>query len=389
MLVLVASGWILLPFPRRPTGWEEIVWAIGFGMGFTTLGAILVDRRPRESVSRIALAIGLAVVGAVALRAFAVGAEARPGPTPAAAAVAANLSASVQFVAFLAAGAFLLVRFPDGRHPSRLANAVDVALALMVASAVVQLFIPGPVATSWMAPVDNPIGIAALAGLHESPIGGLWLALYAGSVVLAVMEVASRYRRADAIVRAQIRWVVAAGAVPSLLVPLIFVVDWLWSVWFLSTVLLPVAIGVAVLRYRLFDIDRIIGRTITYAVITAILAAVFVAANLVLVRLFAEATRSNTLIVAASTLLVAALFQPIRRRVQAPIDRRFNRAHLDSERVVGSFARRTRDEVDLARLRDAVVSATVEAMGPAGAGLWLRRDDQRAPHQPAGGAPSP
>ena len=173
-------------------------------------------------------------------------------------------------------------------------------------------------------------------------------------------------------VRAQIRWVAAAGAVPLALVPFIIAADWLWSLWFVSTMLLPLAIGVALLRYRLFDIDRIVGRTIAYAIVTAILAGVFVVVNLALVALFADATRSNTLVVAASTLLVAALFQPIRRRVQAPVDRRFNRAHLDAERVVGAFARQTRDEVDLERLQDVVVDTIERSVAPSATGLWLR-----------------
>jgi uncharacterized membrane protein YbhN (UPF0104 family) len=142
--------------------------------------------------------------------------------------------------------------------------------------------------------------------------------------------------------------------------------------------LLPFALGVALLRYRLFDIDRIIGRTIAYAIVTAILAGVFVTANLVLVALFADATRSNTLVVAASTLLVAALFQPIRRRVQAPVDRRFNRAHLDATRVVDSFARKTRDEVDLDRLQGAVIETVDRSVAPTGIGLWLRPARNRA-----------
>jgi hypothetical protein len=377
MLVIVASGWILLPFPRRPTGWEAVVWVIGFGVGFTTVGAILVDRRPREPVSRLTFAIGIAVIAAVALRAFAVWAEARPGPIPPVAVVAANLSGALQIVAFLAAGSFLLVRFPDGRHPGRLAGAVDVLAALIVGAAGLQLLMPGLVDVGWLSPVENPIGIPALSALSGVSVAVIGLTIYAVSAVLAVLEVWLRYRRADAVVRAQIRWVVAAAAIPMLLVPLISLVDWMWTVWFLSTILLPIAIGIAILRYRLFDIDRIIGRTIAYAAVTAILAAVFVTANLVLVRLFADATRSNTLVVAATTLLVAALFQPIRRRVQAPIDRRFNRAHHDGERVIARFARRTRDEVDLVRLRQAVVTAADEAIAPTTAALWLRQPGTR------------
>src|SRR3954451_11607846 len=355
MLVIVLSGWVLLPFPRRPTGWEEIVWAIGFGAGFASVGALLVDRRPREPVSRITLAIGLMVVASVGLRAAVVWLDARPGELPPIATLAVIASQSPTTLAFLTASGFLLVRFPDGRHADRLTALVDALVALIVLAVILQALVPGPVETSWMEPLDNPIGIAALAPLREAALGGFALALYGASLLFAVLEVVARYRLADAVVRAQIRWVAAAAAVPMLLIPFILVADVLWTLWFLSSMLLPVAIGVALLRYRLFEIDRIIGRTIAYAIVTAILAGVFVVANLVLVTVFAGATRSNTLVVAGSTLLVAALFQPIRHRVQAPVDRRFNRAHLDAERVVDTFARRTRDEVDLDRLQAAVV----------------------------------
>ena len=372
MLVIVVSGWILLPFPRRPTDWEEIVWAIGFGAGFTTVGALLVDRRPRESVSRITLAIGLMVVTAVGLRALAVWLDARPGDIPPVAGVAAVGSQALTTFAFLTAGGFLLVRFPDGRHRDTLSAIVDVLVLVMAGAVLLEALTPGPVESSWITPVDNPIGIPALGALDGSVFGGVALVVYAASLVIAVVEVVARYRRADPIIRAQIRWVAAAGAVPLALIPFILLADSLWSLWFVSTMLLPIAIGVAVLRYRLFDIDRIIGRTIAYAIVTAILAGVFLAANLLLVAMFAGVTGSNTVVVAASTLLVAALFQPIRRRVQAPVDRRFNRAHLDAERVVGTFARQTRDEVDLERLQDAVVLTVKQSIAPNATGLWLR-----------------
>jgi hypothetical protein len=372
MLVIVLSGWILLPFPRRPTGWEEIAWAIGFGAGFVSVGALLVDRRPHEPVSRITLAIGLMVVASVGLRAAVAWLDARPGELPAAATLAVIASQSLTTLAFLTAGGFLLVRFPDGRHPDRLSALVDALVALIVVAVVLQALVPGPVETGWMEPLDNPIGIATLAPLRGSPLGAFALTLYATSLLAAVLEVAARYRQADVVVRAQIRWVAAAAAVPMVLIPFILVADWLWTLWFLSSMLLPVAIGVALLRYRLFEIDRIIGRTIAYAIVTAILAGVFVAANLGLVAIFAGAIGSSTLVVAASTLLVATSFQPIRRRVQAPVDRRFNRAHLDAERVVRAFARQTRDEVDLDRLRTAVVRTIDESVAPRANSLWLR-----------------
>ena len=136
--------------------------------------------------------------------------------------------------------------------------------------------------------------------------------------------------------------------------------------------LLPLAIGVALLRYRLFDIDRIVGRTIAYAIVTAILAGVFVVVNLTLVALFADATRSNTLVVAASTLLVAALFQPIRRRVQAPVDRQFNRARVDAEATAAAFADRMRDEVEIDAVAGDLERTVDLTVRPSNQGLWLR-----------------
>ncbi|HEX5147483.1 MAG TPA: hypothetical protein VFW02_00280, partial [Candidatus Limnocylindrales bacterium] len=220
--------------------------------------------------------------------------------------------------------------------------------------------------------VENPIGIAALDGGTLQNVGGLVLVAYLVSLVLALAVIVRRYRRSDAVTRAQIRWVAAAAAVPVVLGPFLYVLDWVWTPWFLSTMLLPIAIGIAILRYRLYAIDRVIGRTLAYAVVTAVLAAVFVATNLALQAVLSGAIGDSTLTIAASTLLVATLFQPVRRSVQAPIDRRFNRARLDAERVVGSFTRRARDEVDLARLRGAVVDVVVEAVRPAGAAIWLR-----------------
>jgi hypothetical protein len=372
VLVILLSGLILLPYPRRPTDWEEIVWGIGFGAGFATVGALLVDRRPHEPVSRITLGIGLLVVAAVGLRAFAVWLEGLPGAVPPVAALATVGSQTLSSLAFLVAGSFLLVRFPDGRHPDRLTTVVDVLVALMASTIVVQAFVPGPIDVSWFPEVDNPIGIDALTPLAGDTLGGIALAVYAASLVLAVLEVASRYGRADPVVRAQIRWVAAAGAVPMVIVPFIFVAEWMWSLWYVSTMLLPLAIGVALLRYRLFDIDRIVGRTIAYAIVTAILAGVFVAANLVLISLFTDATRSDTLVVAASTLLVAAMFQPIRRRVQAPVDRRFNRARVDAEMTAAAFAERLRDVVEIDTVAHDLAWTIEQTVKPSSQGIWLR-----------------
>jgi hypothetical protein len=373
MLVIVASGWVLLPFPRRPTGWELIVWTIGFGVGFTSVGAVLVDRRPHEPVSRLTLGIGLLVVAAVGLRALAVALDARPGDLPPVGALAATIAQALLILAIVAAGGFLLVRFPNGAESDRLTGVVNGLFALMVGCVVVVSLKPGPIDIGGMAGAANPIGVRFVDEVVFTTLGVLVILAYAVSLGLAVVVIVRRYRRSGPVTRVQIRWVAAASLMPVVLFPFLLVgPEWLWSLWFLSTAAMPIAIGIAILRYRLFDIERIIGRTVAYAVVTALLAALVVGANLLLQAQVADATGANTLTVAVSTLLVAALFQPIRRRVQAPIDRRFNRAHLDAERVVASFARQARDEVDLARLREAVVGVVVEAVRPAGAAIWLR-----------------
>jgi hypothetical protein len=147
---------------------------------------------------------------------------------------------------------------------------------------------------------------------------------------------------------------------------------WVWDAWLLSFLLVPIAIGIGILRYRLYDIDRIISRSLSYAVVTALLAGIFVGVNLLLGSLIASVTAGSTVAVALSTLLVAGLFQPIRRVVQAPIDRRFNRARVDADATLQQFGERVRDEVDLTRIGDSVRATATEALAPAGIAVWLR-----------------
>jgi hypothetical protein len=145
-----------------------------------------------------------------------------------------------------------------------------------------------------------------------------------------------------------------------------------WTIAASSFALIPLAIGVAVLRYRLYEIDRIISRTIGWAVVTTIVAGLFIALVLAFQALLAPLTGSNTIAVAGSTLLVAALFQPLRRRVQRLVDRRFNRTRYDAERTVAAFAARLRDEVDLESLRGEILTAVAQTVQPTSVSLWLR-----------------
>jgi hypothetical protein len=134
----------------------------------------------------------------------------------------------------------------------------------------------------------------------------------------------------------------------------------------------PIAVGIAVLRYRLYDIDRIISRTISYGVVSAMLVAVYAGLVLVLQAPLGSITGGDTVAVAASTLAAAALFQPVRRRTQAAVDHRFNRARYDAARTIDALAARLRDEMDLRIVRSAVVDAVARSVEPTAASLWLR-----------------
>jgi Zn-dependent protease with chaperone function len=148
-------------------------------------------------------------------------------------------------------------------------------------------------------------------------------------------------------------------------------VVWLFAALFI-TPLLPAAIGIAVLRYRLFEIDRIVSRTIAYATVTAILAVVFLVGMLLIQSVLASVTSDSTLAVAASTLVVAALFQPLMRRIRRRVDRRFDRARYDGDRIVDEFARRLRSDVELTTLLGDLIGTTHRSVAPSAAGVWIR-----------------
>ena len=204
------------------------------------------------------------------------------------------------------------------------------------------------------------------------------------ALVGAIASLVGRYRRAHGVERAQLKWFAYVGliVVPALLVailgtslppgPFATIAELAWVIAVGALALLPVTIGIAVLRYRLYDIDRLVSRTISWAVVTVILGACFVAIILVSQALLAPVTGSNVLAVAGSTLVVAALFQPIRRLVQRLVDRRFNRARYDADRTISLFAGRLRDEVDLEQLRTEILATVVRTVEPSSVSLWLR-----------------
>jgi len=266
--------------------------------------------------------------------------------------------------------------FPDGRLPGPRWRLVGwAASTAMVIVAVSQALPAGPI-LGFDGRIDNPIAappeFTELLGLVS---GAAFLAL----ALLGLTSIASlfvRFRRSDAIGRAQLKWFLSANAL--FLVVLVGAFATQYDALFLLAVLalaaIPVATGIAILRYRLFDIDRIISRTIAYAFVSAILVGTFVAGILVLQAVLAPITGGGTIAVAGSTLVVFAMFQPLRGRVQRAIDRRFDRARYDADATVAVFAAALRDHVDLETLRsdlEGVISRTLE---PVDSIVWVRDD---------------
>jgi hypothetical protein len=262
--------------------------------------------------------------------------------------------------------------FPDGRLPGRRWRwPTWVALGALAAATILITFTPGEIQNivPW-----NPIGINALPvwvwGL-AAPLGGIGAVLIS---VLGVAAVVSRYRRGAGVERQQLRWFVAAvllAVVPITISPLGGgPLAFLLAVF--GLLLVPVSVWIAVTRYRLYEIDRLISRGLSWAVISGLLVGVYAAAILLLQAVLGDAIGGQTLAVAGSTLLAAALFHPLRRRVQTAVDHRFNRAHYDAEKTAMEFAERLRDEVDVDHLRTALADTASGAVHPTGVGVWLR-----------------
>jgi hypothetical protein len=269
-----------------------------------------------------------------------------------------------------------LLLFPTGRVPTPRWRPALWVIGAGTAACLVGL----PVAF-WLVPAQ-PGAARQIPTASASPVTWLIVAgftlIIAGSALAAIATV-SRFRHSTGIERQQLKWLALAGALFLLTFPLYMIAVetggaaiWWEAATAASFLGVPAAVATAIVRHRLFDIDRVINRTVVYLTLTAMLALVYFVTVLALQAALAGVTRTSELAVATSTLLVAALFQPARRRIQAGVDRRFYRSRYDGLRIADAFARRLRDEVELdAVTRD--VGRTVEhAIRPTTVGVWVR-----------------
>ncbi len=352
---------------------------------YAVTGAVLVVRRPRNAIGWLLLLIMLGFMGATDL-----------GPADIAAMEAGTASAGFALQVwigaisgtwvFLGYGALAVIlptgRLPAGRWrgPTIALLVINAVLAILTAIAPrISVTVDAGARTMF---VPNPYAIAPDSVIWTRlPDTDAFFVPVLALLVLGVGSIIVRYVRSTGIVRLQLRWIVAALTFTVVAVLLGFVslaiggttldaVAWIPAT--LAFLTIPLAIMIAVLRYRLLEIDRIVSRTIGWALASGVIAAAFVGATLALQAVLAGVTQGQTIAVAASTLLAAVLFQPARRRIQRAVDRWFDRSRYDQDLVVTAFGGRLRDELDLPMVCRALVETSDQAVRPATVGLWLR-----------------
>lgn len=348
--------------------------------GFSVVGFLIALKRPDNPIAWICLGIG-AVWGVEAAGfGIVVFGLANPGTIPRPDLIAAFVS-PLWIPGIFTIGTFLLLLFPDGRLPSPrwrwVAWTTGIALGLMYGLAVLSeqetfsygrpaIASPtGQVLGPWFEEASLPAVLTELA---------IMLLILMG-VVASIVAIVLRYRRSDGAERQQLKWLAAAGTVSVLIFgPTIFLADTYGDevglVGAFAFVLVPIAIGVAVLRHHLYDIDRLVSRTVTYALVVVLLVAAYAVTALTLGTI---AGRGNPLAVAGATLTAAALFNPVRRRVHTWVDRRFNRSRYDSQRELEEFGRRLRTSFDLDTVARDLVGVVTRTLDPSATHLWIRR----------------
>jgi hypothetical protein len=345
------------------SGLDGAVVAV-FVAGFATVGALLAWKRPGNPIGWLLSATGLAyAVGAVSvfLSHF-------PRTL--------TLANWLGWIYLLGIGlcVFVVLLFPTGHLPSRRWRPAAWAAGAGLAGWVLgNAFAPTILNDSPSPP--NPVGVTGPAGDIFTIMAHGGEVLMAAAGLAAIVSLVFRYRRAGTTERAQLKWLVWAATViaVALLATIPIASSNLQNAISSGAVaLVAVAIGIAVLRYRLYDIDRVISRTVAYAIITGVLVGIYAGLVLLATLVFG---RRTPVAVAAATLAAAALFSPLRRRVQHGVDRRFNRARYDADKTVAVFAARLKDAVDLDAVQADLASAVQQALEPAHVSVWISQRD--------------
>jgi hypothetical protein len=375
-LALVAGG-LILGVASRPEVPLYGYWVEDtlIGPTFATLGALIVSRRPGNVIGWIFLVTG--VGGGVQLLSGQYATVAVHSQTWPAGATVAWLSTLAQS-SIVFSTLFLILLFPTGRLPSpRWRPVAWIAGTVVVVSIIFTALTPRPIED--FPSVRNPFGVESAAAVLVilDSVGG-WASLVCFAA--AILSLILRFYRSRGEERQQLKWFAYASTLGFLAILFGGAAQVSGTlVWTVAPLSLPVSAGIAILRYRLYDIDVIVNRTLVYGALTVMLAALYFVGVAVLQYALRATTTGHGLglAVVASTLAIAALFNPLRRRVQAFVDRRFYRRKYDVERVLADFSARLRDETDLDKLDADLVSTVRKTVQPQHASLWLRRPDWR------------
>ena len=358
---------ILVLFGPLPAwSWSGVAGGL-FILAFATTGALVASRRPDNPIGWLMCLSALAfVVGGVCEEISEYAAREDRWDLVAAQA-AAWVGTYVWLLGVVPAATFLLLLFPDGRLPSPRWRPVAwlAGGSLGVTSLAIALS-PGRIEDT---PVTNPVGIPGAAAVFDALVAA-GLVLVFVSILASCASLIARFRSARREQRQQLKWI--AYSVPLVLLFLAASIAVSPELSTVGITVVPVAIGIAMLRHRLYDIDVVIKRTLVYGPLTATLAASYLGLVLLLQLLLSPLAGESDLAVAASTLAVAALFRPLRTRIRAGVDRRFYRQRYDAARTLEAFSGRLRDELDLEALGDDLRQVVRETVQPAHVSLWLR-----------------
>jgi hypothetical protein len=366
--------------PRNPLVLDFGYWLLF--VSFATVGALVASRWPKNAIGWIFCWLGLSFSLGSASEEYALYALVTEAGSLAGAEGIVWLTAWFGGPIVFALFALVFLLFPDGRLPSSRWRPVVWLELVAVVCLVAWAFEPGPLGNLGLVRVSNPFGVQGAAALLGT-LGLLGLFMTLAVAVAGGISLVVRFRRARGVERQQIKWFAFSGVVfcavfaagPFLWsLPESPATVWIWPVLFLAGAsTIPVAVGIAILRYRLYDIDVLINRTLVYGSLTVTLALTYLGSVVALQYGFRSLTgQESTLAIVVSTLAIAALFSPLRRRVQGFVDRRFYRRKYDAAKTLEAFGSRLRDETNLDALSADLVGVARSTMQPEHASLWLR-----------------
>lgn len=358
---------------------------------FITVGAFIASHRPENPIGWIMCAAALIwVFSDFALEYAAFSLITARGSLPLG--VFVGLLGSVgRGYAWFSMITFLLLLFPNGHLPSpRWWPLAWLITALLIAYPFTFMFDPTPFLNSdqRLVAVQNPLGIPGTSSLFDK-LNTLVVVSFFACAIACIVSVVIRFRRAKGDERQQLKWL-AYGTIMSLLILVVIIILMVSNVYagfvpnlvfYLPVLIFSISVGMAILRYRLYNIDIIINRTLVYGILTALLALVYFGLIFTIQFLLRGIiSQNNSIAIVVSTLAIAALFQPLRHRIQNIIDRHFYRRKYDAARIVETFSATLRSEVDLNQLRENLITVVQDTMQPAHISLWLREPNRKSSH---------